>query len=84
MHEPVGHTRQVGALAPDLGLTELDGVALVRNLALDQPVRLLVLEVEDGVLVLDRLNEHSLGVVGSRGHDDLQAGDVAEERLDRL
>ena len=59
-------------------------VVLVRDLALDQAVRLLVLEEQHGVRVADGRAEHALRVVRRRGDDDLQPGDVAVERLDRL
>src|SRR6185295_1694232 len=71
----------VVALAVHPRLAERHRVALLRHLVLDAAVQVLVLEVEDGVGILDRLDEKALGV-GRRGRaDDLEAGDVREARL---
>ena len=56
-------------------------VALVRHLALDPPVEVLVLEEEHGVRVRDRADEQALGVLRRRRADDLEARDVREEAL---
>ena len=44
----------------------------------------LVLEEDHRVVVADGLDEQALGVVGRRGHDDLQPRDVGEDRVQRL
>ena len=60
-------------------------VALVGHLALDQAVGLLVLEEEDRVRVLDRLDQHPLARrTGVDGATTFRPGHVREERLDRL
>ena len=56
-------------------------VALLRHLALDAAVEVLVLEVEDGVRILDRADEQALRVLRRRRADALEAGDVRERRL---
>jgi hypothetical protein len=48
-HQAVRHARDVTALAADLGFAEGDRVTLVRDVALDRAVRLLVLEEDDWV-----------------------------------
>src|SRR5205823_1023283 len=47
----------------------------------DPPVEVLVLEVEDGVRVLDRRGEEPFRVLGYRRAHDLEAGDVREGAL---
>ena len=81
-HQPVGDDRQVRPLPVDLRPVERDGVVLVRHLALEEPVGLLVLQEEDGVRVADGALEGALGVGGERGGHDFQARGVAEKRLD--
>src|SRR5581483_11872907 len=49
-----------------------------------RPVQQLVLEEDHGVVVADGRGEQPLRVGGRRRHDDLQAGDVREPRLERL
>ena len=83
-HEPVGDDREGVALPLDLGLPDRDVVVLVRDLARDHAVALLVLEVEDRVRVVERRAQQPLGVVGRRRHDDLQPWHVREQRLHRL
>src|SRR5262245_23826534 len=72
---------QVAALAVDARLPERRRVTLVRNLALDPPVEVLVLEVEHRVGILDCADDQALGVLGRRRAHDLQAGDVRERAL---
>ena len=63
------------------GLAEGHGVALLGHLTLDPAVEVLVLEVEDGVRVLNRLGDEALGVGRSGRADNFQPGDVGEARL---
>jgi hypothetical protein len=65
----------------DAGLAEGHRVALVRHVVLDPAVEVLVLEVEDGVRILDGLDEETLRVGGGRRADHLQTRDVREARL---
>ena len=73
--------RHVVALAVDARLPERRRVPVVGHLALDPPVQVLVLEVEDRVRVLDRGREQALRVLRRRRADDLEARDVGEARL---
>src|SRR5207302_613122 len=61
-HEAVGDDREGVALPLDLGLADRDVVVLVRDLARDHAVTLLVLEVEDRVRVVERRAQQPLGV----------------------
>ena len=65
----------------DARLADRHRVALLRHLALDAAVQVLVLEVEDRVRILDRADQQALGVLGRRRADALEAGDVRERRL---
>src|SRR5205814_6339415 len=47
----------------------------------DPPVKVLVLEVEDGARILDRADQEALRVLRRRRADAFQAGDVRERRL---
>ena len=67
----------------DIGLAQGDDVLLVRDRALGH-VEQLVLDEDDRVVVADGGLEQAAGVVGSRGHDHLEPGDVVEERLQAL
>ena len=80
-HRAPGDHGDVVARAVDAGLAERRRVAVVRHLALDAPVEVLVLEEQDGVRVLDRGDEQALRVLGRRRAHDLEAGDVREARL---
>src|SRR3954454_12233929 len=82
-HPPERDDRHVAALADDVRLGERDRVRLLRHVALDR-VEGLVLEEDDRVVVADRLDQEALGVVRVRRHDDLQPGDVGEDRIQRL
>src|SRR5437764_6092058 len=73
--------RYVAAFAVDARLAERCRVALLRDLALDPPVKVLVLEVEDGARVLDRADQEALRVLRRRRADAFQARDVRERRL---
>ena len=83
-HQAVGNHREV--LAGPLHVGHADGnlVRLVGDLALDEAVRLLVLEEQHGVGIADGGPQHALDVVRRRRHDHLQAGHVPVEGLDRL
>src|SRR6266545_562456 len=80
-HRTPGDHRHVLALAVRARLPEWHGVALLGHLALDAPVEMLVLEIEDGIRILDRADQQPLRVLGSRRADALEAGDVCERRL---
>ena len=77
------HHGDVGAGAHDGRHADRDDV-VGRRLgplhAVEQPV----LDEDDGVGVLDRGTEQPVGVGRGRRHDDAQAGDVREQRLEAL
>ena len=80
-HRAPGDQRDVGAFAVRARLAERHRVPLLRNLTLDPPVEVLVLEVEDGVRVLDRADQEALRILGRCRADAFQSGDVGEGRL---
>ena len=83
-HEAVGQDRDVVAGARHLGPPERHHVVRVGHLATHRAIELLVLEEEDRVGVADAAAQQAASVVRRRGHDDLEAGHVGEEGLDRL
>ena len=83
-HVAVRDDGQVVALPADLGRPDWHDVIIFREIVFQGAVCLLVLEVDHGVGVADRGFQHALGVVGRRRRDDLEAGDVREQRFDRL
>src|SRR3712207_4514551 len=76
----VGNEGDVGALAGNAGLAELDGVVALLHLAL-RAVEGAGLEEDHGVGVPYGRDHHALHVVGRHGRDDLEAGEVAVEVL---
>src|SRR5215208_596709 len=80
-HRPPGDQRDVVTFAVRPCLAEGNRVALVRHLVLDAPVKVLVLEVENRVRIVDRLDEEPLRVRRRGRADDLEPGNVREARL---
>ena len=68
-------------LRADVGLADRDDVVLVRQVFLDAPVEVLVLDEEHRVVVADGGLEQALGVVRRRRRDDLEARAVHEHGL---
>ena len=84
VHEPPGRDDgDVRPLAMDARLAERDRLELVRHLALHR-IQRAVLEEHDGVVVVDRGPEEAPHVLGGRGEDDLEPGDVDEPGLELL
>src|SRR5687768_7819910 len=83
-HEPVGVHREVCPFPFDVRGTERDREVPVGHLALHRAVGGFVLEKDDGVLIAQRRPQHPGDVARRARHDDLQAGHVRVERLDRL
>src|SRR5688500_2935648 len=83
-HEPVGVHREVGAFALHVRGTERDREVPVGHRALHSAVGGLVLEEDDRVRIAQRRAQHPRDVARRARHDDLQAGHVRVERLDRL
>ena len=77
----VGDDDEVRPLAHDARLAQRDGVVLLGNLVLDQPVAAQRLAEEHRVGIADRLGQHPLRVARGRRHDDLQARRVGVLRL---
>ena len=85
MHHAIGKQAQVRARARNAGRADRhQHLFAFRDLAFDQAVALLGLKEHHGVGIAHRRLEQSLGVVGSGRDDDLQAGDMGIEGLDRL
>ena len=83
-HRPVGHDRQVGALAGDAHRAERDDVLAFRHLAAGGAVHELRLEHDDGIGIADRRREQPLRVRRRRGDRDLHAGRVHVVGLGRI
>ena len=86
MHaDAVGDDAQVACPARSRSALPIGiGVVLVGDFAAQAAVALLVLEEQDRVVVADRALQQALAVVRGARDDDLQAGDVEEQRLDAL
>ncbi len=71
------------AFANHIRFAERDRIGLVGNLGF-VVVHCLVLEIDDGIVVADGLDQQPLGVIGVGGNDHLHAGHMGEERIERL
>ena len=80
----VGDEGDVGALPDDVRLVQRDAVDVLRDVLLDRAVELEVLEEEDRVIVLDRRDQQTLGVIGGGRGDHAQTGDAGEDVLDAV
>ena len=82
-HHAVGHDRAVAAVAHHVRFRKRDGIGFLRHVGLGG-VEILVLAEDHRIVVADRLDEQSLGVVGIGGTDDLEPGNMGEERGQHL
>ena len=80
---PQADDRGVGAFADHPGDADRLGVVVLGHDALGG-VEALALDEQDGVVRPDRRLQQPLGVGGRRRVDDVQAGDVGEDALQRL
>src|SRR4026209_915387 len=99
-HGPISHDRDLRARADDIGLADRHRVITVGNLAsrmlaqgsgglvriaVERPVvDALRLQEHHRVVVLDRCDQETLGVIWVRGHHDLDAAHVREDSLRTL
>ena len=82
-HARIGDDCHVATLALDIGHSVGDDIILFGHVSLN-PVEHLVLDEHNRVVVADGSLEQSLGIVGSAGHDDIDAGKVGPQRLETL
>ena len=82
-HAGERHDRHVVAVAHDVGLAERDRIGLVRHLGA-QIVHQLVFAEDHRVVVADRLDQQTLGVIGIRRHDAFETGDGGENPVGAL
>ncbi len=75
--------RDVAALALDFRHSQGQGVGFLRHVG-KRGQGALVLQAEHGAIVPDGGDEQAFGIVGGGRHHNLQAGDVAEHRLQAL
>src|SRR5439155_15592002 len=77
---------QLRAFAYELGLAERDHIVRtgVRRAIVRLAIEVLRLEEQHRVVRANRGAEQSVGVEGSRGHDDAQTRQVREDTLARL
>src|ERR1035438_9082303 len=68
-------------LAGDPRFAERNHIVLRRNFFLDSAIQIFVLEKNYRVVIADRRLDQSLGIVGSRGANNFQAGCVHEPHL---
>src|SRR5215475_6987809 len=84
LHHTAGRNdSDIGALALYIGHTQRDRVILLRYRTF-QPVHHFVFEEDDGIFVADGGLHEPLRIVWRRGQHDLQSGDMAEPRVQRL
>ena len=83
-HHPVGADGQLVAAPDDACSADLLDVLALGNRPAHLAIGQLVLEEEDRVGIADRGCQEALGIGGEGGRDDLEAGHMGVERLDRL